>query len=52
MDPIFTVIVVILAVLAFFECFVAVSNLAFMFLNSDLGCYVDRRWIILSVAAV
>ena len=52
MDPIFTVIVVILAVLAVLDLIVGVSNDAVNFLNSALGCTVAKRWIILSVAAV
>lgn len=52
MDPIFTVIVVILAVLAVLDLIVGVSNDAVNFLNSALGCKVAKRWIILSVAAV
>lgn len=52
MDPIFTVIVVILAVLAVLDLIVGVSNDAVNFLNSALGCNVAKRWIILSVAAV
>lgn len=52
MDPIFTVIVVILAVLAVLDLIVGVSNDAVNFLNSALGCNVAKRWIILSVATV
>ena len=52
MDPIFTVIVVILAVLAVLDLIVGVSNDAVNFLNSALGCKVAKRWIILTVACV
>ena len=52
MEPIFTVSVVILDVLAVLDLIVGVSNDAVNFLNSALGCNVAKRWIILSVAAV
>ena len=52
MSPIFTVIVVILAVLAILDLVVGVSNDAVNFLNSALGSKVAKRNVILTVAAV
>ncbi|MGM9841505.1 MAG: inorganic phosphate transporter, partial [Candidatus Limisoma sp.] len=52
MSPIFTVIIVVLAVLAVLDLVVGVSNDAVNFLNSALGCKVARRNVILTVAAV
>lgn len=52
MSPIFTVIVVILAVLAVLDLIVGVSNDAINFLNSALGSKVAKRWVILAVASV
>ena len=52
MSPIFTVIVIILAILAVLDLIVGVSNDAVNFLNSALGCKVAKRSIILSVAVV
>lgn len=52
MSPFFTVIVVILALLAVLDLVVGVSNDAVNFLNSALGSKVARRRVILSVAAV
>lgn len=51
MSPIFTIIVVILAVLAILDLIVGVSNDAINFLNSALGSKVAKRWIILVVAS-
>ena len=51
MSPLFTVIVIILAVLAIIDLIVGVSNDAINFLNSALGSKVAKRWIILTVAA-
>ena len=51
MSPLFTVIVVILAVLAIIDLIVGVSNDAINFLNSALGSKVAKRWIILTVAS-
>ena len=51
MSPLFTVIVIILAVLAIIDLIVGVSNDAINFLNSALGPKVAKRWIILTVAA-
>lgn len=52
MSPIFTVIVIILAVLAVLDLILGVSNDAVNFLNSALGSKVAKRWIILTVASV
>lgn len=52
MSIFFTVIVVILAILAVLDLIVGVSNDAVNFLNSALGCKVAKRGVILSVAAV
>ena len=46
MSPLFTVIVIILAVLAIIDLIVGVSNDAINFLNSALGSKVAKRWII------
>jgi len=46
MDPIFTVIVVILAVLAVLDLIVGVSNDAVNFLNSALGCRQALDYIV------
>ena len=51
MSPIFTIIVVILAVLAILDLIVGVSNDAINFLNSALGSKVAKRWVILVVAS-
>ena len=51
MSPLFTVIVIIPAVLAIIDLIVGVSNDAINFLNSALGSKVAKRWIILTVAA-
>lgn len=51
MDPIFTVILVILALLAVVDLVVGVSNDAINFLNSSLGSKVASFNVILSVAA-
>ena len=51
MSPLFTVIVIILAVLAIIDLIVGVSNDAINFLNSALGSKVAKRGIILSVAS-
>lgn len=51
MSPLFTVIVIILAVLAIVDLIVGVSNDAINFLNSALGSRVAKRWVILTVAA-
>lgn len=52
MSPIFTVIVVILALLAILDLVVGVSNDAINFLNSALGSKVASFRTIVSVAAV
>lgn len=52
MNPFFTVIVVVLAVLAVLDLVVGVSNDAVNFLNSALGSKVAKRRVILMVAAV
>lgn len=52
MDPIFIVIVVILAALAILDLIVGVSNDAINFLNSALGSKVAPRNVILTVAAL
>lgn len=52
MSPFFTVIVVILALLAILDLIVGVSNDAINFLNSALGSKVAKRRVILSVAAI
>lgn len=51
MSPIFTVIVIILAILAILDLIVGVSNDAINFLNSALGSKVAKKWVILTVAA-
>ena len=51
MSPIFTVIVVILAILAVIDLIVGVSNDAINFLNSSLGSKIAPMRVILSVAA-
>lgn len=51
MDPIFTVILVILALLAVVDLVVGVSNDAINFLNSSLGSKVASFNVILTVAA-
>lgn len=52
MSPIFTVIVVVLAVLAILDLVVGVSNDAINFLNSALGSKVAKRSVILIVASL
>ena len=52
MSPIFTVIVIVLIVLAVLDLVVGVSNDAVNFLNSALGCKVAKRRVILGVAAI
>ena len=51
MSPIFTMIMVILAVLAVLDLIVGVSNDAINFLNSSLGSKVSSMRVILIVAA-
>ena len=51
MSPIFTIIMVILAVLAVLDLIVGVSNDAINFLNSSLGSKVASIKVILIVAA-
>lgn len=51
MSPIFTVIVIILAILAVLDLIVGVSNDAINFLNSALGSKVAKKWVILTVAS-
>lgn len=51
MSPIFTVIVIILAILAILDLIVGVSNDAINFLNSALGSKVAKKWVILTVAS-
>lgn len=52
MSPIFTVIIIILALLAILDLIVGVANDAVNFLNSALGAKVAPLKVILSVAAV
>ena len=52
MSPIFTVIVIVLIVLAVLDLIVGVSNDAVNFLNSALGCKVAKKNVILGVAAI
>ena len=52
MSPVFTVIVVILAILAIVDLIVGVSNDAINFLNSSLGSKIAPYRTIISVAAV
>lgn len=52
MSPVFTVIVVILAILAIVDLIVGVSNDAINFLNSSLGSKIASYKTIISVAAV
>ena len=52
MDPIFTVIIIILALLAILDLIVGVANDAVNFLNSALGAKVAPMKVILGVAAV
>ncbi len=52
MSPIFTGIVIVLAVLAILDLIVGVSNDAVNFLNSALGSKVAKRNVILGVACV
>ena len=52
MSPVFTVIVVILAILAIVDLIVGVSNDAINFLNSSLGSKIESYKTIISVAAV
>ena len=52
MSPIFTVIVIVLIVLAVLDLVVGISNDAVNFLNSALGCKVAKRRVILGVAAI
>ena len=51
MSPIFTVIVIILAILAILDLIVGVSNDAINFLHSALGSKVAKKWVILTVAS-
>ena len=50
MSPVFTVIVVILAILAIVDLIVGVSNDAINFLNSSLGSKIASYKTIISVA--
>jgi Phosphate/sulphate permeases len=52
MGSIFTLIVVVLAILAIFDIIVGVANDAVNFLNSAIGAKIASRRIIFSVAAV
>ncbi len=52
MDPIYIVIVVILALLAVLDLIVGVANDAINFLNSALGAKVAPHYVILGVAAL
>ena len=52
MSPIFTVIIIILALLAILDLIVGVANDAVNFLNSALGAKVAPMKVILGVAAV
>ena len=52
MSPIFTVIIIILAILAVLDLIVGVSNDAVNFLNSALGAKVAPMKVILAVASV
>jgi len=52
MDPIFTVIVVVLLALAVSDLVVGVSNDAANFLNSAIGSKAAPRWVIMLVASV
>ncbi|MCD8185418.1 MAG: inorganic phosphate transporter [Rikenellaceae bacterium] len=52
MDPIFTVIVIVLLVLAVSGLVVGVSNDAANFLNSAIGSKAAPRWVIMTVASV
>ena len=52
MSPIFTIIIIVLALLAILDLIVGVSNDAVNFLNSALGAKVAPMKVILSVAAV
>ena len=52
MSPIFTVIIIILAILAVLDLIVGVSNDAVNFLNSALGAKVAPMKVILTVASV
>ncbi len=51
MDPIFTIVVVVLLALAVADLVVGVSNDAANFLNSALGSKAAPRWVILLVAS-
>jgi phosphate/sulfate permease len=52
MDPIFTIVVVVLLALAVADLVVGVSNDAANFLNSALGSKAAPRWVILLIASV
>ncbi|MDL2230486.1 inorganic phosphate transporter [Alistipes sp. OttesenSCG-928-L06] len=52
MDPIFTIIVVVLLALAVADLVVGVSNDAANFLNSAVGSKAAPRWVIMLVASV
>lgn len=52
MDPLFTVILVVLAALAVSDLIVGVSNDATNFLNSAIGSKVAPRYVIMTVASV
>lgn len=52
MDPVFTVILVVLAALAVSDLIVGVSNDATNFLNSAIGSKVAPRYVIMIVASV
>lgn len=52
MDPIYTFIVITLAILAIFDLVVGVANDAVNFLNSAIGSKIASRRVILSVAAI
>ena len=52
MDPIFTIIVVVLLALAIADLVVGVSNDAANFLNSAIGSKAAPRWVIMLVASL
>ena len=52
MEPIFTVIIVILAILAISDLIVGVSNDATNFLNSAIGSKAAPRYVIMTIATV
>ncbi|MDR0954622.1 MAG: inorganic phosphate transporter [Rikenellaceae bacterium] len=52
MDPIFTIIVIVLLALAVSDLIVGVSNDAANFLNSAIGSKAAPRWVIMAVASV